>query len=104
MWYSVDALIKNIVGCPEHNTLWEEVIFLVNANDETDAEDKIRNKLMNENCEYLAQSGETIKWEFDSILMTYEILSDQIADGTELFSRFLKKEEVASLKTPFDDL
>ena len=39
----------------------------------------------------------------DGILKIYEIPEEKVGDDTEVFSRFLKEEEVKSLRTPLDD-
>lgn len=103
MWYAVDVLTKSSCVGSNSDGLWEESIYLIDARDQIEAECKSKEIITSEKCEYQTQTGETVKWEFDSILSVYEILDDQIASGSELFSRFLRKEEVESLKTPFAD-
>jgi hypothetical protein len=39
---------------------------------------------------------------FDRVERIYAIEPESLADGTELFSRFLRDSEVASLLTPFE--
>jgi hypothetical protein len=101
MWYAVDVLMKSC-SSELNDALWEECIYLLEANSELEAEYQAQKEAVAAGeVEYVAESGEAIKWEFDSVLSIYEILSDKIVSGTELFSRFLRKEEADSLKTPW---
>ncbi len=105
MWYSVDILMKSssskVEGIP---LLWEEVIIIVEAEGEADARTKAENIARLDEVEYTSISGENIEWTYERILQVYEIRPSQIADGTEVFSRFLRDSEVKSLSMPFDEL
>jgi len=45
----------------------------------------------------------TVLWRFVKVERVVEICTDELINGTELFSRFLREKEVESLLTPFDD-
>ena len=82
--------------------LWEERILLVEADSEDDATRKAEVYARSAEHSYLSAQGNTIDVKFDSIDRAYAI-DNALADGAELFSRFLRDSEVKSLKTPFED-
>ena len=47
--------------------------------------------------------GGLVIWKFHSIERVYPVLDDELRNGTEVFSRFLRDSEVRSLLTPFDE-
>lgn len=82
--------------------LWEERIILVKAIDEGDAKSKAEAIGREENHRYKASSGANVKWRFAQVERVCSIDED-IGNGTELFSRFLRESEAKSILTPFDD-
>ena len=104
MWFAVDILYKGTHSeKPGICELWEECIILVEASDSSTAREIARPLAISEEHEYRSVEGDLIRWEFDVILSVYEILSEEIVTGVEVFSRFLRASEVKSLKRPFED-
>ena len=104
MWYAIDLLLfGKREGRNIDPHLWEETIILVQAEDEQMAIKKgeIIGKRLETN--YVSVTNERVFWSFDRIIMTYEIDSDVLEEGVEVFSRHLRKEEAKSLCTPFDE-
>jgi hypothetical protein len=103
-WYSASLLYEGInSGISEAEQLWEETIVLFLAKDEEEADEKARLLGVNSEHEYKSVSKDIVKWKFRHIQSIQEVLSDNISDGTEVFSRFLKVSEVSSLRIPFED-
>lgn len=103
MWYAASLLFKarrsNAAGQPG---LWEESIRLVNASSADEARAKAEQLGRIQRISYKTQEGE-LTWAFDRVERVHEIDARKLADGTEVFSRFLRDSEVASLLTPFED-
>ncbi|NIU00454.1 MAG: DUF4288 domain-containing protein [Nitrosopumilaceae archaeon] len=104
MFYSVCILLKSIHSIPsDDEPLWEERIVLVEAVSEEEAQKKGENIGKNSEETYEAQKGDIVSWKFIKVQSICSIDEENIKDGTELFSRFLKDSEARSLLTPFDD-
>ncbi len=103
MWYSVATLA---VADRDPNSaaepLWEEQIFLVNAESEEDARHKAELLAQRDECEYAVVDGSSVRWRFSCISKVYPVVDQEIRDGVEIFSRFLKDSEVKSLLKPID--
>ncbi|MCP4553581.1 MAG: DUF4288 domain-containing protein [Bacteroidetes bacterium] len=99
MYFSVSLLFKQISS----NPLWEERIILIDADSEEDAHRKGELIGNQEAVSYKAK-GTIVEWRFECIERVYVIeVDNEVKNGTELFSRFLRDSEVKSLLTPFDD-
>jgi hypothetical protein len=104
MWYSANLFFKGTRDESDSvEPLWEERIILVGANNETEAEEKARQLGTQELTRYETSSGTRITWAFDRVDRCCLIEAETLGEGTELFWRFLRDSEVASLLTPFDD-
>src|SRR5262249_27059457 len=101
MWFAVNLLFEAVhPDDRENDSLWEERIILVRAKTETEAcEEGERIGKAGEH-EYIAANGDLVRWTFRQVerVSAVEVLDH----GTELFSRFLSKQEVESLLSPFE--
>ncbi|MGE5409826.1 MAG: DUF4288 domain-containing protein [Clostridiales bacterium] len=103
-WYSASLLFEGInSGKSEAEQLWEETIVLFLAKNEEEAEEKARLLGLNSEHEYESVTRDMVKWEFRHILSIQEVLTDNISDGAEVFSRYLRASEAISLRTPFNE-
>lgn len=91
---------KNISNSQD---IWEETICLFEAENEDEVRKKAEEKGRFEEVKYQAISGDIVNWVYDGILKIYDLSEDNLVDGTEIFSRFLRENEVKSLQTPFED-
>lgn len=82
--------------------LWEERIVLVSAIDEKEAKEKATALATEYESEFTVSGGAKVKWNFHQIERVFSI-DDNLQDGAELFSRFLRNDEAESILTPFDD-
>lgn len=99
MFYSVNVYLKS-ESDDSSSALWEERILLVSALSEEEAINKA-NKYCDEDYSYKVESGATVYWSLYKVDRAY--LIDELEDGAELFSRFIKEQEALSLLTSFDD-
>lgn len=102
MWYAACLLIESSRSPAGAEPIWEESIRLIEAATEQEARAKAERLGHSEGQSYLTTEG-TLTWTFNRVERIYAINADTLIDGTELFSRFLRASEVASLLTPFDD-
>jgi hypothetical protein len=103
MWYAASLLFKSIHSGSVSSNIWEESIRLIQADTSELALKKANFIGAGEKVNYIVHSGDTVTWEFVKVERVYEIMDEQIKDGTELFSRFLRDSEAESLLTPFNE-
>ena len=105
MWFAVSVFMKSIsLAETEDQALWEESIVLVDADDEHRARTFGENFGRDAEHEYETASGDFLRWRFACVERVYPIDTDDLSHGTEIFSRFLRASEAASLLTPFDEV
>ena len=107
MWFSAALLFR---GChtasPEMDTdeqVWEESILLVKADTLSEAERKAHTIGERTKVAYRVSNGDTLTWKFVKVSRVFEIESNKLETGVELFSRFLKTRDVESLAEGFGD-
>jgi hypothetical protein len=89
--------------------LWEERLVLIKAPTEEQARRRAEQIGKDAEHEYdvrnkkIEEVPQKLKWTFEQIERVYQVESESLADGTEIFSRFLRDSEVKSLLTPFED-
>jgi hypothetical protein len=104
MWFAANLLFKSVhVGQPEENPLWEERIVLIQAETEAEAREQGERLGKEEEHEYVSATGDLVRWTFQQIERVYPIEADTLQNRTEVFSRFLRSNEVESLLTPFKE-
>ncbi len=101
MWYGVNVFVECRVNGKDDD-IWEERFYLIDAICDEDAEDQAKAIAEKEETTYKNMYGEEVCWKFDCVYKTYEIMSESLTSGTEIFSRFLKRDEVEMLKSKFD--
>jgi hypothetical protein len=103
MWYAVSLLYKSFHLPPESEpTLWEESVRLIQAPTEAEARAAAERIGRSGAHSYEVESG-TVSWTFEGIERVYLIEDEELRNGSEVFSRFLRDAEVKSLLTPFSD-
>jgi hypothetical protein len=104
MWYSASLFFKSRhPDSPENEFLWENSIILIEADNAEDAEAIATCHGQAAQHEYISALHERVQWTFERIDRIYEIDSERLSTGVEVFSRFLREAEVESLSTPFED-
>jgi hypothetical protein len=102
MWFAVNMFFESVhPDHPENEFLWEERVVLVRAESEEEA--RHQGELIGKagEHEYTAASGDLVRWVFRQIESVSAI--EVLEHGTELFCRFLSKQEVESLLSPFKE-
>ena len=103
MIFSV-ALLFHIspVADPKVHYLWEEKIILVFSDSEETARVQGESIARKFELQYENAEGIMVVSRFDCIERVCTV-SEELTNGCELFSRFLRDSEVRSLLQPFDD-
>jgi hypothetical protein len=84
--------------------LWEESIVLLNENSLVDAQHAAEQYGIASQHEYQGvDATDTIRWEFVRVQQLFEVEAESLAAGIEVFSRFLREEDVKRLTEPFED-
>ena len=103
MLFSASLLFKSQHEPPSSGEpLWEEKIILLEALDESAAQNKAAQHGKAENHQYRNEKGDLVSWSFVCVERLCQVDDTVLKDGSELFSRFLRDSEVKSLLTPFD--
>ncbi|MDF9482135.1 DUF4288 domain-containing protein [Bacillus cereus] len=81
-----------------HNTLFEESIILVKANNLEDAHELGKKIAIQSEDTYDNMYGEQITWKFRKVLHVFELDDTPFETGKELYARFLhvKKDEMVN--------
>src|SRR5437879_3684838 len=104
MWFAVNLLFESVhFPRADDQPLWEERLVLIQAPNESEAEQKGARLGKDEEHEYESATGDHVRWAFRRVERVYPIEAETLGDGTELFARFLRCSEVVSLLTPFAD-
>jgi len=102
-WFSANILFKaSTSGRSDDDALWEERIAIVGGDSFGEAKDKAECFAKAEEMQYVTIGGEALRWEFVRVGKLVEIRGDAFEQGLEIFSRYLKGSEVASMDMPFD--
>jgi hypothetical protein len=98
MWFGVSLLYRSSEPLDEQGTrLYEERIIVLDAADEGEAWKRANEHGPSLEERYTNAEGNWVTWTFERTIEVKAILEDQIADGVEVFSRFLRQDEVDSL-------
>jgi hypothetical protein len=100
MWFGVSLLYKSSEPLDEQGTrLFEERIIVLNATNEEEAWEKANEYGPSLEERYTNAEGRWVAWSFERTVEVKAILEDQLADGVEVFSRFLRQDEVERYTT-----
>ncbi|MEO6847632.1 MAG: DUF4288 domain-containing protein [Chthoniobacterales bacterium] len=103
MWFVGNIFFRSAHEDPCDDGLWEERFVLLECETQAEAMKWAIKIGKDEEHSYMAATGKNVKWIFDSVNRVYPIEGDHLTHGAELFSRFLRKSEIKSLKTPFEE-
>jgi Domain of unknown function (DUF4288) len=102
MWYAASLLFESVHnGRSQPDALWEEKIVLLQAGSEEEARRQADQLGKTEEHSYASAEGDQVQWSYRGVERVCPIDAPTLERGTELFSRFLRASEVASLRAPF---
>ena len=102
MWFAVSIFLKGeSTGKPPAEWLWQENIALFDCDSAHAAAELGAQYGRKHEATFTSVTGDDIHWSFDCVCSVYAI-DDAPVSGIEVFSRFLRASEAASLLTPFD--
>jgi hypothetical protein len=103
-WFSVETFFEGInLSMTNVASLWEQSIILVEAENNEIAKTNAKKIAIKNEHEYQAIDGSDMKWKFRDLGNVFEVDSESLMNGIEIFSRFLRESEVKSLLTPFKE-
>ena len=98
-WYSVRFLLESVFPEePDSSQFFEERIVIVRAADEDEAREKAVAHARSEEDEYENALGARVTVVFREVLDVKEILSDELADLTEIYYHYLNADEVNQIR------
>ena len=103
-WFAASLLFesKHSIFSAEEG-LWEERIIILHAESQDDATAQAHQIGVAGETSYEAKEEDQVTWTLSQVERILEVESESLSSGTEVFSRFLRASEVASLLTPFED-
>jgi len=102
MTFAVGILMKS-QGSSRRDPLWEYSVVLVKANDAAEAERKAYDFGRHHESSYVAADGNQVRWKFNAVHKVQPVIPKEEQDITEVFSLFLRDDEVRSILEPIDD-
>ena len=103
MWYTANLLFKSTHSKHQAGeAIWEESVRLIKANNEGEARQRAIDIGRSSQPSYAIEGDANVKWTFVQVERVCEIDVEELTDGVELFSRFLRSSEVESILKPID--
>lgn len=96
------AILLCAIDEKSERSLWQLIVVCVEADSEEAARRKAESISERYECEYDTATGTRLRWTFDSIDSVQLVHPFPPGDGAEVFSRFLRDEEVRSLREPIE--
>lgn len=91
-WYWASALFKAVhVDRPRRRNVWEQKVFLVRAAADHEAWSRAETMARAREHEYLAATGDTVRWCFEEIEDVQPLHDGDLASGSEVFWRFFER-------------
>jgi len=101
MKFAAGILIK-ADGSNRGDPLWEYQAVLVKADDAAEAERKAYDFGRRHDHAYVAADGNEVRWRFNAVHKVQLIIPAEEQDVAEVFSLFLRDDEVRSILEPID--
>lgn len=101
MYYSASLFFESIHEDGSEG-VWEERIVIISASSQEEALSKAARIGGGEPVHYETSDGGVVTWKLVRVERVFEIDSECIDEGVEVFSRFLKKSEAESLMSSFE--
>lgn len=102
MWYSASLFFEEMLDTDGVCALWEEQIVLISAESDQAARERAVKIGSSKEHRYTSANENVVRWKFRGVERLFPIEGESIADGIELFSRFLRETEAKSILKAFD--
>ncbi len=104
MRYGIGLLFKCTHEKPRIDDVevWQEVIILVEASSEEEAEELGVEYARSHQVKYDVVGNDSVTWVFDSVSDTCEVVGELASSGTEVFHRFMKESAVRAMREKFE--
>ena len=103
MWYSASLFFESVHNSQSgDDNIWEEQIVLFWAGSEAGAREKAEVFGRRHEHAYQSATGDQVQWKFRAVQSIFELIDQELKDGTEAFSRFVRPAEAQSLLTDLE--
>ena len=93
-WYSAKLVFESTInGVKEPNFLCEESIRVLLADSEEDARTRAEQIGRAAEHDYMNEAGESVRWQFVSVLEVQDLSETDLQDGTEVFSKLFRQDD-----------
>jgi hypothetical protein len=104
MWYWASLFFQSVHNdCPTDHDLWELQVVLIQSHSETNAMTQAEQIGKRKEHEYVSATGDRVCWVFRHVESVFQLFDQHLNPGTEVYSRFLRANDVINLMKPFDD-
>jgi hypothetical protein len=104
MWFSASLFFEGVHNdCPNEDDVWEQSVFLIWAASEEEAMLQAQKLAKEREVEYITAIGDRVRWVFRHVESVFELFDAELKAGIEVYSRFLRANDVRSLLTSFED-
>lgn len=103
-WFSASLFFRAMHSNESiKSDIWDERIILISASSINEATERVNTYAEESEVAYQVTDTDSLCWSFVRVERIFEIQSDKLESGTEIFSRFLRSSEVESISQPFED-
>ena len=89
MWFSASIFFRSVgSSAPDSEELWEESIVVFLSNSAEEAVNRAKSIGKAREHSYMAIAGNSVSWKFMGVGKVFEIVDDEIKDGTEVYSEY----------------
>jgi hypothetical protein len=96
-WFSARVIFECEVEGSD-SRLWEERVFVIEADTDSDARKLLNKVLKKQRISYQNMYGQTVTWKRRGRAAIQDLLLDKITSGSEVFSRFLLERDIQCLE------
>lgn len=98
-WFSARIVLRRLPfeKVPD-DELFEESIILLRAGSEEEAWQRAERLGTEAGHEYENVYGEKVIWQFQEVLDVVQVLHEKVGDGTEVYYKFLRREELEQVR------
>jgi hypothetical protein len=104
MWHWASLFFQSVHNDhPTASDYWEQQVIILQADSDEDAKVIAERIGKEKEHEYISMTGDRVKWVFRHVESISELFDQSLKPGSEVYSRFLRADEVRSLLQPIEE-